>query len=76
MSITATKLRQNLYSILDEIIETGIPVSIIRKGHKLKIVALDVGKKIDRLEEHLVTKDDPESFVHIDWSETWKGDIF
>ena len=32
MVLTATKLRQNLYRILDEILDSGIPVKINRKG--------------------------------------------
>ena len=37
-SITASKLRENVYRILDEVLETGIPVEINRRGKKLKIV--------------------------------------
>ena len=38
MIFTATKLRQNLYNILDGVIDSGIPVEIERKGVLLKIV--------------------------------------
>ncbi|MGA1865411.1 MAG: type II toxin-antitoxin system Phd/YefM family antitoxin [bacterium] len=36
--ISLTSLRNKLFKVVDEIIETGIPVEIERKGHKLKIV--------------------------------------
>ncbi|MCK4542739.1 MAG: hypothetical protein KAU17_10950 [Spirochaetales bacterium] len=38
MPISATKLRQDLYNILDQVIETGVPLEIARKGHIVKIV--------------------------------------
>ena len=74
MSISATKLRQNLYSILDHIIESGIPVEIERKGHVLKIVPDKPINKLDRLEKHDLIIGDPEDIVHIDWSHYWEGD--
>jgi prevent-host-death family protein len=38
MTITASKLRENIYRILDEVAETGVPVEVVRKGVKLRIV--------------------------------------
>ncbi len=38
MRITASKLRENIYQILDEAISTGTPVEVIRKGTVLRIV--------------------------------------
>jgi hypothetical protein len=38
MRIKASKLRENLYSILDQVLETGVPVQIERRGKLLKIV--------------------------------------
>ncbi len=37
MVVTASKLRENIYKILDEIVETGVPVEVTRKGVKLRI---------------------------------------
>ncbi len=34
---TASHLRQNIYRILDEVIETGQPVEIERKGSVVRI---------------------------------------
>ena len=36
--ISLTTLRSQLFKIVDRVIETGTPVEIERKGHKLKIV--------------------------------------
>ncbi len=74
MVYSATKLRQNLYNILDAIIESGIPVEIERKGHKLKILPEKPVSKFSLLEDHDVINGDPESLVSIDWSGTWNSD--
>jgi len=36
--ISLTALRSQLFKIVDRVIETGIPVEIESKGHKIKIV--------------------------------------
>ncbi len=74
MSISATKLRQNLYNILDQVINDGIPVEVERKGHKLKIVPEKSRSKFSLLEKHEIINGDPESFVHIDWTGIWNGE--
>ncbi|RKX80744.1 MAG: type II toxin-antitoxin system Phd/YefM family antitoxin [Spirochaetes bacterium] len=73
MIFTATKLRQNLYNILDGVIDSGIPVEIERKGVLLKIVPEKTMDKWDRLEEHHVINGNPESIVSVDWSEEWNN---
>ena len=73
--ITASKLRENVYRILDEILETGVPVEINRRGKKLKIVRADevTSSRLDNLIErpHAIVGD-PEDLVHIDWSKQWR----
>jgi hypothetical protein len=73
MTISATKLRQNLYNILDRALETGVPVEVERKGKILRIVPEKVTPKWDRLEPHDLVNGDPEDLVHIDWSSEWRG---
>ncbi len=70
--IKATKLRQNLYRILDEILESGVPVEIERNGRVLKIIPEKVNK-LGNLEKHEVINGDPEELVHLDWSKEWKN---
>ncbi len=38
MKYSVSKLRANLYRVLDTVIETDIPVEIVRKGEVLKII--------------------------------------
>jgi hypothetical protein len=72
MAITATKLRQNLYRILDEIIDSGIPVRINRKGEILKIIPEKKKSKLERLIEHKTIVGDPESIIDISFADEWK----
>jgi hypothetical protein len=71
MRYSATKLRQNLYNILDRVIEKGEIVEVERKGHVLTIAPEKAGSKWDRLERHDIVNGDPEDLVSIDWSEQW-----
>ncbi|GAG24381.1 unnamed protein product [marine sediment metagenome] len=72
MILTATKLRQNLYRILDEILDSGIPVKINRKGEILKIVPEKKKSKFERLEEHSTIIENPESIIDINFDSEWK----
>lgn len=74
-TITASKLRENIYNILDQILETGVPVEIERDGRRLRILPVEEPRasKLDRLEPHpgyLLC--DPEEVVDQDWSSEWK----
>jgi antitoxin (DNA-binding transcriptional repressor) of toxin-antitoxin stability system len=74
MAITASKLRENVYRILDEVLETGEPVEIDRKGRTLRIVADGPpGSRLARVKPwpDLIVGD-PEDLVHIDWSGEWR----
>jgi hypothetical protein len=70
MRFKASKLRENLCRILDQVLETGVPVEIERRGKLLRIVCGESPSKLDRLEPHpgyLLTA--PEDLVHLDWPE-------
>jgi len=75
MRLTASRLRANIYRILDHVAETGIPVEITRGKRRLKIVPADeaVPARIDRLKARpKALVGDPETIVHLDWSREWK----
>ncbi len=71
MKLSASKLRQNLYQVLDEVLEKGTPVEIERKGKILKIVPGKSDSKLMNLEPHDTIIGDPESIINIDWSKEW-----
>jgi len=71
MKITASRLRENIYTILDQVAETGIPVEIERKGKLLRIVADKPPSKLDRLKKRDVLVGDLKDIIHMDWSKEW-----
>ena len=72
MTVTASKLRQDIYQLLDRVIETGQPLEIERKGQKLRIVPAEPVSRLARLQKRKCIKGDPEKLVSIDWSSEWK----
>jgi antitoxin (DNA-binding transcriptional repressor) of toxin-antitoxin stability system len=71
MKVTASELRQNVYSILDEILETGVPVEILRKGRVLRIVPDQKPSKLVRLKKRPCVVGDLDSIVHMNWLKEW-----
>jgi hypothetical protein len=71
MKITASKLRENIYNILDEALETGVPVEVERKGRTLRIVPESKPSKLAKLKKRNCLVGDPESIVHMDWLKEW-----
>ena len=72
MTLTASKLRENIYRILDQVLETGVPVEIRRKGKIVRIVPAEPRSKLERLKRRRCYLGDAESFVHLDWSGEWQ----
>lgn len=75
MPLTASRLRENIYRVLDQVLETGVPVEIERRGKLLKIVpsAKARSRKLDNLinrPDYLRCK--PEAIIHLDWSKEWR----
>ncbi len=70
--ITATELRKNVYKLLDQILESGVPIEVKRKGKRLIIIPAKPVSKLERLEEHPdCIVGEPGELVHIDWSNEW-----
>ena len=71
MSLTA--LRNNLFKIVDQVIKTGNPVELDRKGHRLKIVMEAKKSKLDNLKHHDCIVGDPDELIDLkvaEWHET------
>ena len=78
MRVTASRLRENIYKLLDQVLETGEPLEIERKDGLLRIERVHPeakGSRLDRLVPHPgFIKGDPMDLVHIDWSVYWNPD--
>jgi hypothetical protein len=73
MRLTASKLRQEVYKILDEVIRTGKPAEIERNGNLLKIISVSKRySKLSKLKPRKLTSEDSDNFEHIDWTQEWK----
>jgi hypothetical protein len=73
MIVTASKLRANIYNLLDKVLETGVAVEIHRKDKILKIVSVEAPSKLSNLKKHNVLAVAPGDIVHMDWSDQWKN---
>ena len=78
MALTASKLRANVYRLLDEVLETGVPLEIERNGKFLVIAPRtpeEQGSIWDRLprREGFIVGDHDE-LIHIDWISEWNPD--
>jgi hypothetical protein len=71
--LSLTALRASLFKIVDEVIQTGNPVELKRKGHRLKIVLEERKSKLDNLKPHDCIVGDPDDLVDLklaEWHET------
>ena len=69
--LTASKLRENVYGILDQVLETGTPVEVVRKGKVLKIVPETPAPKLARLKRRKAFKGDVDQILGMDWLKGW-----
>lgn len=80
MALTASKLRANVYRLLDDVLETGTPLEIERNG-KLLVIAPKVEKKKGSRLDNLPRREgaiigDPDELIHMDWSSEWNPDPY
>ena len=76
MAITASELRHNIYKLLDEVLETRVPLEIERKGERLRIVPAEPMSKLDCLIPHPdAWVGDPDDIFHMDWLKEWRPGI-
>ena len=71
MKVTASRLRENIYTILDQALDTGVPVEVIRKGRVLRIIPDQKPSKLARLKKRPCVVGDLDSIVHMDWTKEW-----
>ncbi|HMC58767.1 MAG TPA: hypothetical protein VKJ01_06215 [Candidatus Solibacter sp.] len=71
MRITASKFREDVYRILDEVIETGVPVEVVRQGIVVRIVSEKPVSKLARLKKRNIFVGDSDDIIGMDWSKEW-----
>jgi hypothetical protein len=73
--ISLTALRNNIFKIVDEVIKTGNPVELERKGHRLKIVMEAKKSKLENLKPHDCIVGNPDELIDLkvaEWHEPEK----
>jgi len=73
--ISLTALRSNLFKIVDKVIETGNPVELERKGHRLKIVIEGKKSKLENIKPHDCIVGNPDELIDLkvaEWHEIKK----
>lgn len=75
-TITLTSLREKIFSIFDEVSETGKPIFVKRKGHLIKIDLVTSQSRTERLFEQPFKNDaingDPNELIDYkawEWNE-------
>ncbi len=71
MRVTASKLRESTYQILDQVILDGKPVEVVRKGTVLRIVPEIKESKLSRLKKRDSFVRDIDDIIGMDWSKEW-----
>ncbi|NOY69750.1 MAG: type II toxin-antitoxin system Phd/YefM family antitoxin [Deltaproteobacteria bacterium] len=75
-TITITELRGNIYRLLDEVLNTGVPIEINKAGKKLRIVPVDKVDKLQNLESRPdVINGNPDDLVSISWEKEVNLDL-
>ncbi len=69
-SITPTELRANIYRLLDEVLNTGLPIEIVKGNRRLRLIPVEKNDKFNNL---VLRKDvingDPEELVILSWED-------
>ena len=75
-TVTPTELRANLYRLLDEVLESGLPLRILRGGKYLQIEPMEEAQKLDNLTPRPETiQGDPDDLADIHWDEELHLDL-
>ncbi len=75
-TITPTELRSNIYNLLDEILNTGIPIEIDKGSRKLRIIPIKKANKLQNLIPRLDTiKGDSDELADIRWEKEVNLDL-
>ena len=75
-TITVTELRGNIYNLLDEVLNTGIPIEINKGGKKLKIMPVDKVNKLENLiSRPNAIQGNPDDLVDISWEKEVNLDL-
>jgi prevent-host-death family protein len=75
-TVTFTEFQKNINKLLDEVLNTGIPIEINKGGKKLKIMPVDKVNKLENLvSKPNVINGNPDDLVDISWEKEVNLDL-
>lgn len=75
-TVTPTELRTNIYNLLDEVLETGIPLEIKKANRRLLIMPVAKADKLQNLiSRPEIIQGDPDDLVEISWEDEVSLDL-
>ena len=75
-TVSPTELRSNIYKLLDEVLNSGIPLEINKGGKLLKIVPVEKNNKLNNLTSRPdVIVGNPDDLVDVTWEKEVNLDI-
>ena len=75
-TISVTELRGNIYKLLDQVLNTGIPIEINKGGKKLRIISAEKVNKLDNLVSRPnVIRGNPDDIVDMSWEKEVNLDL-
>ena len=72
--LTPTRLRKDLYQVLDQILESGEGVEVERAGGKVLLLP-QASDKLSRLRPRDTIVGDPDTLDQIGWADAWQPDF-
>lgn len=72
MVVTPSKLRENLYNLLDAVAEKGELLEISRKGKILRIVPEQRPSRLDKIIAKNITTASDDELINTSWENEWK----
>lgn len=73
MVVTATELRANIYTLMDQVLTTGEALEVKRHGKKLRLIRDTQKSKLSALQAHPDTiQCTEEELIYNNWVGEWK----
>ena len=75
-TVSPTELRSNIYKLLDEVLNSGVPIEINKGGKLLRIVSVAKSNKLANLVSRTdIINGNPEDLVNINWEKEINLDL-
>ncbi len=75
-TVSPTELRSNIYKLLDEVLNSGVPIEINKGSKRLKIVPVGKFNKLQNLVSRPnVIQGNPDDLVNISWEKEVNLDL-